>query len=42
MSKDEAWEECLHALRMVHQDRCVKFDCGCEKIIKEIKEALYV
>ena len=42
MSKDEAWEECYSAFISVHQDRCVKFDCGCEEFIQQVKEALYV
>ena len=42
MSKNEAWQEVLDALNIVHQDRCVSFACGCKELIAEIKGALHV
>jgi hypothetical protein len=42
MSKDEAWQECLDAFRLIHQDRCIELDCGCDELIEEVREAIYV
>lgn len=42
MTKDEAWKEVESSLRTVCSDRCVEFNCGCDKLIQQIKEVLYV
>jgi len=42
MSKQEAWQECEDALWLIHSDRCIGLDCGCQQMIERIKGVLYV
>jgi hypothetical protein len=41
MSKDEAWQEVESAFSTVHQQMC-GYNCSCDDLLEQVKEALYV
>ena len=41
MSKEEAWKQVCAAFNTVCQQMC-GFNCTCDELLQEVKEALYV